>query len=161
MKKSLKITLIVLGILVGIITLDTLQAKIFDNSPLIKIRKECKDGYVQYVDKGLLVNHYHCKNNENVTTWKKTKFACSIYEVNYERDNIAQVTSEQLLKLTPSMTYKDIIEILGNTVDVGSGIYILKYEVDGKYIIEISLQGDDAKLGVTGNKLLENKQPIN
>ena len=59
------------------------------------------------------------------------------------------------------MTYKDIVEILGNTVDVGSGIYILKYEVDGKYIIEISLQGDDAKLGVTGNKLLENKQPIN
>ena len=33
MKKSLKITLIVLGVLVGIILLDTLQAKIFDNSP--------------------------------------------------------------------------------------------------------------------------------
>ena len=39
MKKSLKITLIVLGVLVGVILLDTLQAKVFDNSPLIKIRK--------------------------------------------------------------------------------------------------------------------------
>ena len=39
MKKGQKIILIVVGILVGIIILDTLQAKIFDNSPLIKIRK--------------------------------------------------------------------------------------------------------------------------
>ena len=39
MKKSLKITLIVLGILLGIIILDTLQAKVFDNSPIIKLRE--------------------------------------------------------------------------------------------------------------------------
>ena len=31
MKKSLKITLIVLGVLVGVIILDTLQAKIFES----------------------------------------------------------------------------------------------------------------------------------
>ena len=36
MKKSLKITLIVLGVLIGIIFLDTLQAKIFNNSPLLR-----------------------------------------------------------------------------------------------------------------------------
>lgn len=39
MKKGLKITLIVVGVLVGIIALDTLQAKIFNNSPIIKITK--------------------------------------------------------------------------------------------------------------------------
>ena len=32
MKKSLKITLIVLSVLIGTIVLDTLQAKVFDNS---------------------------------------------------------------------------------------------------------------------------------
>ncbi len=80
MKKGLKIPLIVLGILIGIIVLDTLQAKIFDNSPLFKIRDNLDDGSTDYVDKGIFVNHYHCSNNEKVTTWKRTKFTCSIEE---------------------------------------------------------------------------------
>ena len=80
MKKGLKITLIVLGVLVGIVTLDTLQAKFFDNSPLLKIRDNLDGGTIDYIDKGIFVNHYHCNNNENVTTWKGTKFACSMKE---------------------------------------------------------------------------------
>ena len=80
MKKGLKITLIVLGTLLGIIILDTLQAKVFDNSPIIKLRETYYGGEIYYIDKGLLVNHYHCNNNEKVTTWKGTKFACSIYD---------------------------------------------------------------------------------
>lgn len=80
MKKGLKITLIVLGILIGIIELDTLQAKIFDNSPLLKIRDNLDGGTLDYIDKGIFVNHYHC-NNEDVTTWKGTKFTCSVVEI--------------------------------------------------------------------------------
>ena len=45
MKKSLKITSIVLGVLVVIVVLDTLQAKVFDNSLIIKIRKNFKEIY--------------------------------------------------------------------------------------------------------------------
>ena len=75
-------------------------------------------------------------------------------------DKMAQVTSEQISKLTPTMTYKDIIKLLGETVDVGSGIYILQYNVDDEYVIEISFADDNAQLGVTGNKLLEAKKPI-
>ena len=82
MKKSLKITLIVLGVLVGIVALDTLQAKIFDNSPLLKIRDNLDGGTTDYIDKGIFVNHYHCNNNENVTIWIGTKFACSVKESN-------------------------------------------------------------------------------
>lgn len=84
MKKSLKITLIVLGVLVGIVILDTLQAKIFDNSPILRIRDNLDGGSTDYIDKGIFVNHYHCNNNENVTTWKGTKFACSEKESNAE-----------------------------------------------------------------------------
>ena len=73
MKKGLKITLIILGVLVGIITLDTLQAKIFNNSPIIKIRKNLKGGYVKYIDKGLFVNHYYCSNKEEKTLFKNVK----------------------------------------------------------------------------------------
>ena len=82
MKKGLKITLIVLGVLVGIVALDTLQAKIFDNSPLLKIRENLDGGSTDYIDKGIFVNHYHCNNNENVTIWIGTKFACSVKESN-------------------------------------------------------------------------------
>ena len=83
MKKDLKITLIVLGVLVGVVALDTLQAKIFDNSPIIRIRKNLDGGSIDYIDKGIFVNHYHCNNNENVTTWKGAKFACSVAEFNF------------------------------------------------------------------------------
>ena len=85
MKKSLKITLIVLGVLVEIVVFDTLQAKIFDNSPLIKIREYFKDGYMEYLDKGIFVNHYYCGNKEEKTTWKSTKYACPIEEENTEK----------------------------------------------------------------------------
>ena len=84
MKKSLKITLIVLGVLIGIVALDTLQAKIFNNSPLLKIRDNLDGGSLDYVDKGLFVNYYHCNNSEKVTTWKKIKFACSAKEESNE-----------------------------------------------------------------------------
>ena len=84
MKKGLKITLIVLGVLVGIVALDTLQAKIFDNSPILKIRDNLDGGSTNYIDKGIFVNHYHCNNNENVTIWIGTKFACSVKESNTE-----------------------------------------------------------------------------
>ena len=80
MKKGLKITLIVLGVLVNIVALDTLQAIIFDNSPFLKIRDNLDGGTIDYIDKGIFVNHYHCNSNEKVTTWKGTKFACSIKE---------------------------------------------------------------------------------
>ena len=46
MKKSVKITLIVLGVLIGIIIFDTLQARIFDNSPFIKITENYNGGSV-------------------------------------------------------------------------------------------------------------------
>lgn len=39
MKKSLKITLVVIGVLVGVIILDTAQAIIFNNSPIIRKKK--------------------------------------------------------------------------------------------------------------------------
>ena len=80
MKKGLKITLIVLGVLIGIVV----QAKVFDNIPLLKIRDNLDGGSTDYIDKGIFVNHYHCNNNEDVTTWKGTKFACSVKESNTE-----------------------------------------------------------------------------
>ena len=59
MKKSLKITFIVLGVLVGLIAIDTLQAKIFDHSPIIHVRKYYHNANgVYYIDQGIFVNYY-------------------------------------------------------------------------------------------------------
>lgn len=75
--------------------------------------------------------------------------------------SMTKVTSEQIRELTPYMTYNDVINALGETQDIGSGLYILVYEVDNKYFINIPFSGDDAQLGVTGENLLEALQPKN
>lgn len=72
---------------------------------------------------------------------------------------IANVSSGLIRDLTPQMTYEDIINTLGETQDIGSGIYILVYEVDGAYLLNIPLAGNDAELGVTGETLLKALTP--
>ena len=71
-----------------------------------------------------------------------------------------QVTSEQIKKLTPTMTRTDILSLLGNTQDIGSGIYIYLYEVDQQYLLRIPFASDEAQLGVTGEDLLKALVPI-
>lgn len=78
MKKCIKSILIVLGIIIGIILIDTLQAKVFNNSPLIKVRENYNGGSTFYIDKGILVNHYYCSDKEEKTLFKGTKFSCAV-----------------------------------------------------------------------------------
>ena len=75
-------------------------------------------------------------------------------------DTPAQVTSEQIKKLTPTMTRTDILSLLGDTQDIGSGIYIYLYEVDQQYLLRIPFASDEAQLGVTGEDLLKALVPI-
>ena len=67
----------------------------------------------------------------------------------------AQVTSEQVMALTPDMTHEEVLTLLGGTQDVGYGIDEYVYEVDGKYLLRIPFAGDGAQLGVTGEELLK------
>lgn len=72
----------------------------------------------------------------------------------------AQVASEQIRELTPTMTREEVLSFLGDTQDIGSGIYVYVYEVDGEYLLRISFASDDAQLGVTGENLLKALTPI-
>lgn len=78
MKKQLKLLIIIFFILSGIIVLDTLQAIIFKHSTLIKFEEELEDNSL--VDKGILLNVYYCKNEEDRITIhfksKLSKFSC-------------------------------------------------------------------------------------
>ena len=71
-----------------------------------------------------------------------------------------QVTSEQIRELTPTMTREEVLSFLGDTQDIGSGIYVYVYEVDREYLLRIPFASDDAQLGVTGEDLLKALTPI-
>ena len=106
MKKSLKCALIILGSLISIIVLDTIQAKVFNSSPLLRVRKYFDGGRTYYIDKGLFVNHYHC-NNEKVTTWACVKFACSLRESKEKTFfNYSKVIDNEIIELNIPNTWK-------------------------------------------------------
>ena len=81
MKKLLKITLGVIAIIVGLILLDTLQARIFKNSPIISWEEGQPDGD-SWVDRGLLMDTYYCTKERDIQTiyWKPKgiKFHCPV-----------------------------------------------------------------------------------
>ncbi len=66
-----------------------------------------------------------------------------------------QVTSEQVRELTPTMTREDVLSLLGDTEDIGSGFYVYVYKVDDEYLLRIPFASDEAQLGVTGEDLLK------
>ena len=72
----------------------------------------------------------------------------------------ADVTSEQILALTPAMTVGDVAGLLGDTQDIGSGICILLYRVDGTHLLRLPFAGSDAQLGVRGEDLLKALEPL-
>jgi len=88
MKKYIKISLIVLLIIIGIILVDTLQAKIFKNSPLISIKESLEDSD-SWVDKGLIIDTYYCTKEQDIITiyqyFKGAKFTCPIDNIINER----------------------------------------------------------------------------
>ncbi|MBD3919215.1 hypothetical protein H8B09_10665 [Paenibacillus sp. PR3] len=52
---------------------------------------------------------------------------------------ITQVTSSQLKQITNKMTYNDVINVLGNTKDIGSGIWILQYEYESGDSLQLNI----------------------
>ena len=84
MKKSLKIIFIIIGVLLTIILLDTVQALVLNNNPLIAIKTKCRS------TKGLFVTTYHCNNGSNIT--KFNNFSCNINNIcNNELENIEHI----------------------------------------------------------------------
>lgn len=50
-------------------------------------------------------------------------------------NEIKKVNSSQLNQITKNMTYEEVIDTLGNTKDIGSGIWIFRYEFEnGKFL---------------------------
>ena len=69
-------------------------------------------------------------------------------------DTPTQVTSEQIKELTPTMTREDVLSLLGDTQDVGSGIYIYLYEVDQQYLLRIPFASEKLRdMGLSSEEI--------
>lgn len=76
--KKIKIIFIVIGLLIGIVLLDTIQAKMFNNRPIFSIHKEQNSGTYLYVDEGLFVRHYNCTFDKEKTVFNFEKYICPL-----------------------------------------------------------------------------------
>lgn len=70
MKKNVKIILIVLGILIGVVLIDTIQAKAFNNKPVLKIVENYNGGTLYQKHKGIFVDTYVFTNETKTTIFK-------------------------------------------------------------------------------------------
>ena len=70
-------------------------------------------------------------------------------------NDVAKVSREDVLKIESVMTYRQVITALGPTQDVGSGLYVAAYLVDGKDNLLISYTELDDVNERSGEELLE------
>lgn len=88
MKKCLKLTLIIIGIIISIILLDTLQSRIFKHSPILSWKQELADKD-SWVDKGIIIDTYYCTKEKDILTvswhFKTSKFTCPKDEIEKEK----------------------------------------------------------------------------
>ena len=72
MEKIIKKILIVIAIVIAVILLDTMQALIFNNSPIIHTRRYREDDIdiIHYVDRGIFADHYVYRDGRSKTLSK-------------------------------------------------------------------------------------------
>ena len=97
MKKYVKIILIIIGIFSVFLVIDCIQAKVLNNSPLIKITKNIDGSTVDKLDVGALTKTYYCKD------FKKTIFKWEEYTCPNTINNIDSSTAQKI-------TWKEITE---------------------------------------------------
>ena len=75
MKKTVKIIVIILGVLILLLLIDTTQAKVFDNKPIIKVVEDYNGGNLYQKHKGVLVDTYVYTDGEQKTVFKWEKYS--------------------------------------------------------------------------------------
>ncbi|WP_313339567.1 hypothetical protein [Sedimentibacter sp.] len=75
-------------------------------------------------------------------------------------NSVASVSSEKVRQITIDMNYFNIIDLLGQTKSVGSGFFILEYEVDNEYTLLLTFTKSLSQpAGFTGSDLLTQLLP--
>ena len=77
-KNILKTILIIIGTVIGLILLDSIQALVFDNNPILGIQTR------NMKKVGILVDTHHCENGKYNTVIKGFSYSCSYNGGNYK-----------------------------------------------------------------------------
>lgn len=153
MKNTIKNIITIILIIIGIILLDTIQARIFKNSPIISKRESLPDND-SYIDKGILINTYYCTKEKDIVTvsWhsKKSKFTCpidNVHEIKKENkveniDGITMTIKEGTLTNTSATII--ITDTTNNKNTYGSYYRIDKFENNQWQELEIIHKGNHA-----------------
>ncbi|MEG0772817.1 hypothetical protein [Clostridium sp.] len=74
--------------------------------------------------------------------------------------NTGKVTSSEVKSITPGITYKEIIQLLGPTKDIGSGLHVLQYVVDDNKLLYINFADENDICEKSGDDFLKNLIPV-
>ena len=139
MKKVIKKVAIIIGIVVAVLVLDSIQALIFDNSPLIKVRKYYDGGDLHYKDGGLLVETY-CGTNGNKDTVIKG-FSYSLSDDTYDEEYKNRKTNK-LFDITTEPYSLDALKIVTEKEAYSIEDKVIKYSITNTDDKEHSIAGD-------------------
>jgi hypothetical protein len=84
--------------------------------------------------------------------------AKAIYESIVEYNGLvgtAKITTAQILAIKAGMTFGEIVKSLGPTKDVGSGLHVLQYAVDGDKIFYLSFADENDKSTQSGAEYIK------
>lgn len=156
MEKSVKIILIIVGVLVGIVLLDTLQARIFKHSPIISWKEELEDND-SWVDKGIIIDTYYCTKEQDILTvswhFKTSKFTCPKYK---EDKLLNQLEGQWIADGTQIKSIIDMVDgehIYADDYDLP---YYLNINKDGTYLLNLNNKTnytEKGKYSITDNKI--------
>jgi hypothetical protein len=129
MKKRILITI---GIILGIILLDSTLALVFNNNPVIKIKEYYNGGDLNYISKSLFVDTYNCINGKKDTVIKGFSYSCS-NEINDVKEKI-EIVKNEMHNLNKFNKY---LEINNRIIYITSNIKEVYYYSNGvKYVLK-------------------------
>jgi len=97
------------------------------------------------------------------TNTREHKLNGDVQRVETQDAKISQmkkVVSDQVKEIVPNMSYDDVVNLLGETLDSGSGVYILNYIVDNDNVLTITFYSTSQPANLNGEELLNNLIPI-
>ena len=94
MKKIVKFIGILIIIAVVVILVDTIQAKVFDNSPVLKVTENNDGGSLDRIDKGIFVDTYVFADGEKHTVFKWEDYTYTDNEDNNENEDVSFTDDE-------------------------------------------------------------------
>lgn len=108
MKKRTKNILVILGVILLLVILDAGQALFFSRSPIIRYHYVVSGNTdVKVIDKGLLVDTYHCNNGNVVSVFKGFSYSCITDKPSYTIEDTSKKEPDFACDLALEEIYDD------------------------------------------------------